>query len=58
MTTVVKASRQDARLVLTIDRPERRNALNADVIGALREALHRTKSDDTLRAVVLSLIHI
>ena len=27
MTTVVKASRQDARLVLTIDRPERRNAL-------------------------------
>jgi hypothetical protein len=43
MTTVVKVSRQDARLVLTIDRPERRNALNADVIGALREALQRTK---------------
>jgi enoyl-CoA hydratase/carnithine racemase len=54
MTTGVKVSRQDARLVLTIDRPERRNALNADVIGALREALHRTKSDDTLRAVVLT----
>ena len=35
MTTVVNASRQDARLVLTIDRPERRNALNAEVIGAL-----------------------
>jgi enoyl-CoA hydratase/carnithine racemase len=41
MTTVVKASRQDARLVLTIDRPERRNALNADVIRALQEALSR-----------------
>ena len=54
MTTVVKVSRQDARLVLTIDRPERRNALNADVIGALQEALHRTKSDDTIRAVVLT----
>src|SRR4029450_436565 len=54
MTTVVKVSRQDARLVLTIDRPERRNALNADVIGALREALHRAKSDDTIRAVVLT----
>jgi enoyl-CoA hydratase/carnithine racemase len=54
MTTVVDVRRQDARLVLTIDRPERRNALNADVIGALREALQRTKSDDTLRAVVLT----
>ena len=54
MTTVVKASRQDARLVLTIDRPERRNALNADVIRALQEALYRVKSDDTIRAVVLT----
>jgi enoyl-CoA hydratase/carnithine racemase len=54
MTTVVKVSRQDARLVLTIDRAERRNALNADVIRALQEALHRAKSDDTLRVVVLT----
>ena len=54
MTTVVDASRQDARLLLTIDRPERRNALNADVIGALHEALHRARSDDTIRAVVLT----
>ena len=54
MTTVFKVTRQDARLVLTIDRPERRNALNADVIGALREALHQARSDDTLRVVVLT----
>ena len=54
MTTGLKVSRQDARLVLTIDRPERRNAMNADVIGALHEALHRVQSDDTLRAVVLT----
>lgn len=54
MTAVVKTSRQEARLVLTIDRPERRNALNADVIGALKEALHQAKSDDTIRAVVLT----
>jgi enoyl-CoA hydratase/carnithine racemase len=54
MTTVLKASRQDARLVLTIDRPERRNALNADVIGALLEALQRARTDDTVRAVVLT----
>ena len=54
MTMVVKASRQDARLVLTIDRPERRNALNAEVIGALREALDRARSDETIRVVVLT----
>jgi enoyl-CoA hydratase/carnithine racemase len=54
MTTVVKVSRQDARLVVTIDRPERRNALNADVIRALQEALHQARSDDTIRVVVLT----
>ena len=54
MTSAVKVSRQDARLVLTIDRPERRNAMNADVIGALQEALQRARSDDTIRVVVLT----
>lgn len=54
MTTVVKASRQDGRLVLTIDRPERRNALNAAVIGALQEALLHARVNETVRAVVLT----
>jgi enoyl-CoA hydratase/carnithine racemase len=55
MTTVVKESRQDARLLLTIDRPERRNALNAEVIGALQAAaLDRVKADETIRGVVLT----
>ncbi len=54
MTTVVKASRRDARLVLTIDRPERRNALNADVIRALQQALDSVRADQTVRAVVLT----
>jgi enoyl-CoA hydratase/carnithine racemase len=54
MTTVVKESRQDGRLVLTIDRPERRNALNAEVVNALQDALHRVKADPTIRAVVLT----
>jgi len=54
MTAVVKASRQDARLVLTINRPDRRNALNPEVILALQDALHGVKADDTVRAVVLT----
>jgi enoyl-CoA hydratase/carnithine racemase len=54
MTTVVKENRQDARLLLTIDRPERRNALNAEVIAALQAALDRVKADETIRGVVLT----
>jgi enoyl-CoA hydratase/carnithine racemase len=54
MTAAVQVSRQEARLLLTIDRPARRNALNADVIRELQDALHRVKADDTIRAVVLT----
>jgi enoyl-CoA hydratase/carnithine racemase len=54
MTGILNASRQDARLMLTIDRPERRNALNAEVIGALQQALDEVKADETIRAVVLT----
>jgi len=54
MTTVLKAIREDARLVLTIDRPERRNALNADVIAALQQALDGARADPALRAIVLT----
>ena len=54
MTTALLESRQDGRLILTINRPERRNALNADVIAALQAALQRARADDSIRAVVLT----
>jgi enoyl-CoA hydratase/carnithine racemase len=54
MTTVLKVERQDARLVLTIDRPERRNAMNGDVIAGLQEALDSARGDRAIRAVVLT----
>lgn len=54
MTTVLKAIRQDARLVLTIDRPERRNALNAEVIALLQQALDGARADRAIRAIVLT----
>ncbi|WP_237883228.1 enoyl-CoA hydratase-related protein [Pseudomonas sp. PGPR40] len=54
MTTVLQESRQDGRLILTIDRPERRNALNADVIAALQQAMQRARADASIRAVVLT----
>src|SRR5271165_5830892 len=54
MREVLHASRQDDRLVLTINRPQCRNALNADVIDALQHALDRARKDNTFRAVVLT----
>ncbi|MGC9961542.1 MAG: enoyl-CoA hydratase-related protein [Acidimicrobiales bacterium] len=39
---------------LTINRPERRNALNASVLSGLRAALAEIKRDDSLRVVVLT----
>lgn len=39
---------------LTINRPERRNALSWDVITGLRDALARAKADDDTRVVVLT----
>ena len=54
MTTVLHATRQDARLLLTIDRPERRNAMNAEVIASLQLALDGARTDRTIRAIVLT----
>ena len=41
-------------LVLTVHRPEKLNALNAEVIEALRHALHAAKSDSEVGAVILT----
>src|SRR5688500_4765497 len=39
---------------ITINRPERRNALTWSVIAQLREAIARAKDDDAVRVVVLT----
>jgi enoyl-CoA hydratase/carnithine racemase len=41
-------------LWLTINRPEQRNALTSDVLGALTGALCGAKDDPTLRAIVIT----
>jgi enoyl-CoA hydratase/carnithine racemase len=50
----LRADRAGAVLTLTIDRPERRNAITWEVIAGLREHLARAKSDPTVRVVVLA----
>lgn len=37
---------------ITMNRPEKRNALNPELIGALKEAFNRAKSDDQAKVIV------
>ncbi len=41
-------------LTLTLNRPDKRNALGADLVGALRDALAEAAGDDGVRVVVLT----
>jgi len=44
----------DGVLLLTLDRPDRRNALNAELRGLLADTLGRLATDDSCRVVVLA----
>jgi enoyl-CoA hydratase len=41
-------------LVVTINRPEKKNAVNAEVLCGLNDAWHRLDEDDTLRVAILT----
>ena len=49
----VRVTREGHRLQLTLDRPERRNALSVEVRDALVEALHVALGDPSVREIVL-----
>jgi methylglutaconyl-CoA hydratase len=51
---VLQTTRSGSVLTLTLDRPEKRNALSADLVAALTAALRETASDDAVRVVVLA----
>jgi enoyl-CoA hydratase/carnithine racemase len=46
--------RRGGVVLLTLDRPQKRNALHPELIAALRAALDDVESDDGVRAVVLT----
>ena len=54
MRPVVRVTRHDGVLIAEIDRPDRRNALNAAVARELADALHALDSDDELVVGVLT----
>ncbi|MCZ7666377.1 MAG: enoyl-CoA hydratase-related protein [Chloroflexi bacterium] len=45
---------QDNVAILTMNRPERRNALNAQLNADLLSAFQQAQADETVRAVVLT----
>lgn len=52
--TDLVATQDGSVLTLTINRPDRRNAMTWDVIGGLRHELARAKADPSIRVVVLA----
>jgi enoyl-CoA hydratase/carnithine racemase len=53
-TAVLERRREGAVEILTLNRPERRNALNGALIGALNDAFAEIAADDEVRAVVVT----
>jgi len=50
----VRYERRGSAAVLTIDRPDRRNAIDAATAGALRSGLEKFEADDDARVLVLT----
>ncbi|MES2933035.1 MAG: enoyl-CoA hydratase family protein [Pseudomonadota bacterium] len=54
MSAELKASRQDANLILTLSNPGVQNALEADMIAAALETLSTAERDSSIRCVILT----
>jgi len=54
MTDTLLETIEDGVAVLTMNRPERRNALNEDMLNAMLEAFPRLANDDSVGCVVLT----
>lgn len=54
MSSVLTESREGAVAILTLNRPEKLNALNHELISAILAAVNTLESDKTVRAVVVT----
>lgn len=54
MSDSVQLEKRGAVQWITINRPERRNAINAEVIAVISDGIARACADDSLRAIVLT----
>ncbi len=54
MSDTVLLAHQDAVAVLTLNRPDKLNALNAELLGALEAKLHEVIADRAIRTIVIT----
>ena len=54
MSTLIETITKDRVLTLRLNRPDKRNALNADLVTALKVALEEAEADEDLRTLVLT----
>jgi len=54
MATLLRRQTRGPTVVLTLNRPDKRNALNAALVGDLKDALDEAAGDDAVRTVVLT----
>ncbi len=54
MPDLVLSELQDAICTITLNRPDKRNALNADVVRELQAAFDAAEQDDSVRVIVLT----
>jgi methylglutaconyl-CoA hydratase len=50
---LIKYERSDAVAEITLNRPEKRNALNGELVAAIRGALDQATADSSVRAILL-----
>src|SRR5215471_17710905 len=50
----VLSSASDSLIRITLNRPDKRNALNDELIAALKEGLRRANDDEQVKAVIIS----
>ena len=54
MTDLLRLERRAGAAILTLNRPERQNALSRELVAALGKAGRELAADDSLRAVLLT----
>ena len=54
MSTLIETITKDRVLTLRLNRPDKRNALNVDLVTALKVALEKAEADEDLRTLVLT----
>lgn len=53
MADLVQTKRNDGILTISLNRPDKRNAMNGDMVGQLVSALERAAGDDSLRVIII-----